>query len=188
MFLLKLILILIVLAGILFVWLFRDETLSWAKDLWSAILERIRAWFYVEPMALGNSGTDRALERRQFIAVQEKFFGIYENLYLVAQAGGDTPQCNLTDWDIRMEELSGAPDLVRLWKALRGHPAEFLAFVMDCGVQRDGRKTIEAGSETRYSYFLSDGTPLEPGRTYAVLLPCWKNGTVLLERGILNRI
>lgn len=126
--------------------------------------------------------------REQFVLKQEKFFGIYENLYLVAKAGEESPQCNLDDWNTRIQSLSGTPDLKAYWEAVRSHPAEFLDFVYACGVVRDERETIEATEQTRYGYFMLDGTPIETGRTYKVMQPCWTSGDVILEKGIINTI
>ena len=126
--------------------------------------------------------------REQFVLKQEKFFGIYENLYLVAKAGEESPQCNLEDWNTRIQSLSGTPDLKAYWEAVRSHPAEFLDFVYACGVVRDERETIKATEQTRYCYFMLDGTPIETGRTYKVMQPCWTSGDVILEKGIINTI
>ena len=140
----------------------------------------------IVPSASENSNEDKAKE--QFVLKQEKFFGIYENLYLVAKAGVESSQCNLEDWNIRIRSLSGAQDLQAYWEAVRPHPEQFLTFVYSCGVMRDENETIQATEQTCYRYFLLDGTPIEQGQTYKVMQPCWTNGDVILEKGIINNI
>lgn len=140
------------------------------------------------PFSSARENLKEDLVKEQFVLKQEKFFGIYENLYLVAKAGAETPQCNLEDWNTRIQSLSGVPELKAYWNIVRSRPAEFLDFVYACGVVRDKSETIKATEQTRYCYFMLDGTPIETGRTYKVMQPCWTNGNVILEKGIINNI
>lgn len=165
------------------------ESSSWINQQHRKIKEWLRKEsLQDEDCRLANEDYDLDKARNQFILKQEKFFGIYENLYLVAKAGTESPQCNLEDWNTRIQSLSGAPDLQAYWAVVRYRPAEFLGFIRSCGVVRDGSETIQATEQTRYRYFLLDGTPIEMGRTYKVMQPCWTSGDVILEKGLINTI
>lgn len=142
-----------------------------------------------DPLSVSEpANPDSSLAREQFINVKDKFFGIYENLYLVSKAGSESPECNLGDWNARIETLAGAPDLKALWAGLRVRPEEFLNFVFSCGVERDTQKTILADENTRLQYFDITGGAIEVGASYDVLQPYWHCGDVILEKGLLKHI
>lgn len=130
----------------------------------------------------------RHLATEQFINVKDKFIGIYENLFLVSKAGSESPECNLNDWNARIETLNGSSELKALWADLRGRPEEFLDFVLSCGVERDSRKTILADDKTRLQYFDLTGDAIKVGASYEVMQSYWYCGDVILEKGLLKHI
>ena len=125
--------------------------------------------------------------KEQFINNQNKFFGIYENLYLVVEAGTESAQCNLSDWETRIVSLSNASELQDYWHSVRHRPTEFLDFVCSCGVIRESRRIVTADESTQYRYYELDGATIVPEQDYEVLQPCWYNGDLLLEKGILKK-
>lgn len=125
--------------------------------------------------------------KEQFVNMQDKFFGIYENLFLVVKAGSETEQCNLNDWETRMLSLSNVAELQNYWHSVRYHPSEFLDFVFSCGVVRDDCRALTANETTQYSYYDLDGSAIVPQQDYEVLQPSWHNGDTLLEKGLLKK-
>lgn len=126
--------------------------------------------------------------REQFINKQDKFFGIFENLFLVVKAGSETEQCNLADWETRILSLSNVAELQGYWCSVRNRPSEFLDFVFSCGVVRDDCRVLTASETTHYRYYDLDGSAIVPQQEYEVLQPSWHNGEILLEKGILKKI
>lgn len=176
----RIIIVFLVLVGLATVVLFPKEFFprmgEWLRKQWGKIKKNEGP---KEEQPAGNA-------KEQFIRNKDKFFGIYENLYLVVKACQEDSQCNLNDWNTRISLLQDAKDLQAYWTSVRERPAEFLAFVRDCGVQRDQSQSIVATEQTRYRYFLLDGSPVETGKTYKVMQPCWTYGDTVLEKGILN--
>lgn len=125
--------------------------------------------------------------REQFINKQDKFFGIFENLFLVVKAGSETEQCNLADWETRILSLSNVAELQSYWRSVRNRPSEFLDFVFSCGVVRDDCRFLTASETTHYRYYDLDGSAIVPQQEYEVLQPSWHNGEILLEKGILKK-
>ena len=134
------------------------------------------------------SDDSMAKVKEQFIKKQDKFFGIFENLFLVAQAGAETEQCNLNDWETRILSLSNVAELQNYWRSVRNRPSEFLDFVFSCGVVRDDCRILTASETTHYRYYDLDGSAIVPQQEYEVLQPSWHNGEILLEKGILKKI
>lgn len=134
-----------------------------------------------------NIKYDIAKAKSQFIQKQAKFYGIYENLYIQVENKSKNETVDLLDWDSRISLLDNSTDFQALWNDMKLSPELFLAFIEQCGVSRDTQSHIVANESTRYEYIEFDGKDIIVNMTYKVIKPCWRNGDVLLEKGVIKQ-
>ena len=131
---------------------------------------------------------DLAAAKEQFIISQDKFSGIYENLYQSVDRQAKGESFDISDWSARMDSLSGCPDLQAFWADSQQDLGKVLSFFESCGVKRDDREVLTVDESTRYHYVDIDGGELKPGATYRILLPVWHNGAQVLGKGIIQQL
>lgn len=131
---------------------------------------------------------DRDSAINQFIATQDKFYGIYEALYHAAYDPINGHDEYTADWDSRINSLDHCMDLKALWDSTKDNPSSFLEFLLSCGVQRDDKTEIIADSNARYYYVDFYGDDIKIGDRYLVAQPFWHNGETILGKGIIKHI
>lgn len=134
-----------------------------------------------------NINYDIGKAKSQFLQNQTKFYGIYENLYNQVYNKSKNEAIDLLDWDSRISLLDNSVDLQALWNDMKLSPESFLAFIEQCGVSRDEQSQIVASESTRYEYIEFDGKDIIVNETYKVIKPCWRNGDLLLEKGVIKQ-
>lgn len=126
----------------------------------------------------------------QELAAQAPLFcGLYEPLYQLAQENPRSREAVLGEWRTRAEH-KGLQRLVAVLTAMSRQPPSqaagaLLPLLEQAGIQRepDGPLLLDEAAALRYG--MLGGSGLVPGTTAQVLSPAWRQGELILERGIL---
>ncbi|MCL2742069.1 MAG: hypothetical protein FWE70_08220 [Oscillospiraceae bacterium] len=144
----------------------------------------------------GKGPTEEALA--ELAEKAGSFVGLFEPIHRISVGEIKGGMGIWADWDVRMANLGGAPELVRFWKGAFGGFERW-----DEGRLMEGAKTlvgllsgagIERGSETEVTadggaykrYSTLDGNPIAAGRKARVVSPYWHKGGEVLEKGIMS--
>lgn len=127
-----------------------------------------------------------------------EFTGLYELMYQISLGNTDNASGTFGEWCLRVEnfeEDSAFSGLFaeRFSKMESGNAEEqvrnatlIIQGIFASGIRRDEAQSIQAEKRTVFTYVTLDDTAITPGRIYEVYRPCWSEGALTLEKGILR--
>lgn len=135
-----------------------------------------------------SDGYDHEIIVNQFQQVQSKvLYGTYGSLYRASELMKRSESL-LTDMYERISYIDGNEELKGFWNKHRNNPAALLYLIESAGVVRDNREYIIADKDTKKYYSVVGNEKIVPGEKYSVVDPCWTNGDVVLEKGLIELI
>lgn len=122
----------------------------------------------------------------QFLQIQDKvLYGTYGSLYKASELMRRAESL-LTDMNERISYIDGNEELKAYWGNLKNNPSALLDFIVSAGVTRGNSEYIIADNDTRNYYSTVGDDKIIPGEKYSVVDPCWTNGDIVLEKGLIE--
>lgn len=122
----------------------------------------------------------------QFLQIQDKvLYGTYGSLYKASELMRRAESL-LTDMNERISYIDGNEELKAYWGNLKNNPSALLDFIVSAGVTRGNSEYIIADNDTRNYYSTVGDDKVIPGEKYSVVDPCWTNGDIVLEKGLIE--
>lgn len=135
-----------------------------------------------------SDGYDYETIVNQFQQVQNKvLYGTYGSLYRASELMKRSESL-LTDMYERISYIDGNEELKDFWNKHRNNPAALLYLIESAGVVRDNSEYIIADTDTKKYYSVVGDDKIVLGEKYSVVDPCWTNGDVVLEKGLIELI
>jgi len=141
-------------------------------------------------------------EGKAFIFYADNFQGLYETLYKASQGviSAERMKNVLTEWDIRMGNISQAPASLSQWwstliagydsstgEELQSRAQLIFQMIQSSGIVRDEKKEFIAADDITMYYQTLEGSLLTPGQKIRVESPCWflpGNPVRIIEKGL----
>lgn len=141
-------------------------------------------------------------EGKAFIFYADNFQGLYETLYKASQGviSAERMKNVLTEWDIRMGNISQAPASLSQWwstliagydsstgEELQSRAQLIFQMIQSSGIVRDEKKEFIAADDITMYYQTLEGALLTPGQKIRVESPCWflpGNPVRIIEKGL----
>lgn len=141
-------------------------------------------------------------EGKAFIFYADNFQGLYETLYKASQGVISVERMKnvLTEWDIRMGNISQAPACLSQWwstliagyesstgEDLQSRARRVFQMIQSSGIVRDEKKEFIAADDITMYYQTLEGALLTPGQKVRVESPCWflpGNPVRIIEKGL----
>lgn len=138
---------------------------------------------------------------KDFLMYADNFEGLYEPLYKASVGSISLERMKnlLTEWNIRMENIQGAPVGLRYWwstiidrknelsyNELQTCSKKIIQMIRNCGIIRDEASEIIAQDDTNLYYQHIDDLKFETGQKLHVESPCWylpSNPVRIIEKG-----
>lgn len=122
----------------------------------------------------------------QFLHIQDKvLYGTYGSLYKASELMKRAEKL-LTDMNERISYIDDNEELKAYWGNLKNNPSALLDFIVSAGVTRGNSEYIIADNDTRNYYSTVGDDKIIPGEKYSVVDPCWTNGDIVLEKGLIE--
>lgn len=122
----------------------------------------------------------------QFLQIQDKvLYGTYGSLYKASELMKRAEKL-LTDMNERISYIDDNEELKAYWGNLKNNPSALLDFIVSAGVTRGNSEYIIADNDTRNYYSTVGDDKIIPGEKYSVVDPCWTNGDIVLEKGLIE--
>ena len=121
-----------------------------------------------------------------------RFIGLYEGIYTAVDKQMPDAADAYREWHIRMSNLQENERFCEAFTARFPqtnvqlfHLQELLRYIDAAGIRRDAKQFHIAQEDTSKQYIYLGGDELCAGKEYKVLKPCWVQGDIIVEQGIL---
>lgn len=162
---------------------------QWLQRLKARLAHRRQPPALQDPPEAPASRLPTADAVREIAAQAPLFCGLYEPLYQLAQGNPLSREAVWDEWRVRATHK----ELQRLLAVLTAYgqqpPAQaagaLLPLLEEAGIQREPDGQLLVDERTALRYGMLDGSDLTPGAAAQVLAPAWRQGDIILERGVL---
>ena len=127
-----------------------------------------------------------------------EFTGLYELMYQISRENTRNASGTFGEWCLRVENFEEDSAFSRLFSGRfsgmeSGEAKEqiqnaklIIQGIFESGIKREEAQSLQADKRTVFSYVTLDDTAVVPGQLYEIYRPCWSEGALILEKGILR--
>ena len=127
-----------------------------------------------------------------------EFTGLYELMYQISRGNIRNASGTFGEWCLRVENFEEDSAFSRLFSGRfsgmeSGDAKEqiqnaklIIQGIFESGIKREEAQSLQADKRTVFSYVTLDDTAVVPGQLYEIYRPCWSEGALILENGILR--